>query len=448
MKKTLNLLLICVILFSLFAVTNASADGTPFSALGQVTDRYGNGVAGATVTMVDNNYKQVAKTKTDANGNFEFVSVSVETGTVKVLVSYTDDSGQVYQTLGEYSRWFNSIGQQFVNTTDTQLMTYPPPSYGYVSGAIQTGTGSGDRTLDGVVYVTDGEVTYYKQSSKTLGTSGFLFYLKPGTYTIYAQHEENGMIYESQRKQITVAGNFLTDVTPTIIVCPLNTPASNPDPATLPTSDHYNKVNGTVETKDGKPYAGATVTLYEQSDNGSTYLPDNKFITTTNNNGYFEFDYVGVTTDDGSSDIQSRKNIYVQVDYKDTAGVSQTVKSDNRQLYYPNMFIGVSGMEETARNVMFGDSKGIIYLPFAKSGWVSLTSDPTGAAVYVDNQPLAGSDGKQLTTPCTAYIDAGTHTIKLSLEGYVDSAGTIDMVANTQHQPEFMSLQRPVVPQS
>ena len=79
MKKTLNLLLICVILFSLFAVTNASADGTPFSAMGQVTDRYGNGVAGATVTMVDNNYKQVAKTKTDANGNFEFVSVSVET---------------------------------------------------------------------------------------------------------------------------------------------------------------------------------------------------------------------------------------------------------------------------------------------------------------------------------------------------------------------------------
>ena len=64
----------------------------------------------------------------------------------------------------------------------------------------------------------------------------------------------------------------------------------------------------------------------------------------------------------------------------------------------------------------------------------------------MDNQPLAGADGKQLTTPCTAYIDAGTHTVKLSLDGYVDAVGTIDMVANTQHQPEFMSLQRPVVP--
>ena len=269
MKKTLNLLLICVILFSLFAVANASADGTPFSAMGQVTDRYGNGVAGATVTMVDNNYKQVAKTKTDSNGNFEFVSISVETSTVKVLTTYTDDNGKTYTIPPEWSNWFPASGSIFVNSTYTKFPDYPPPSYGYVSGAIQTGTGTGDRTLDGVVYVTDGEVTYYKQSSKTQGSSGYLFYLKPGTYTIYAQHEENNMIYESQRKQITVTGNFLSQVTPTIIVCPTNTPASNPDPATLPTSNHYNKVNGTLETKDGKPYAGATVTLYEQSDNGS-----------------------------------------------------------------------------------------------------------------------------------------------------------------------------------
>ncbi len=446
MKKTLNLLLICVILLSLFAVSNAYADGTPFSAMGQVTDRYGNGVPGATVTLVDNNYKTVGKTKTDANGNFEFGSVSVETNLVKVLTTYQDDSGKTYTIPPEWSNWFTASGNVFVNGTYTKFPDYPPPSYGYVTGAIQTGTSSGDRTLDGVVYVTDGEVTYYKQASKTQGSSGFTFYLKPGTYTIYAQHEENNMIYESQRKQITVVGNFPDQVTPTIIVCPLNTPANSPDPPTLATSNHYNKVNGTVETKDGKPYEGATVTLYQQSDNGSAYLPKSGAVTTTNAQGYFEFDSVGVTTDDGSQDIQGRKNIYVQIDYKDSTDALQTMKSDNRQLYYPNMFIGVSGMEETARNVMFGDANGVIYLPFAKSGWVSLTSDPTGAAVYVDNQPLAGPDGKQLTTPCTAYIAAGSHTIKLSLEGYVDKSGTIDMVANTQHQPEFMSLDRPVVP--
>ena len=302
--------------------------------------------------MVDNNYKQVAKTKSDANGNFEFVSISVETSTVKVLTTYTDDSGKTYTVPPEWSNWFNAAGSIQVNSTYTKFSDYPPPSYGYVVGTIQTGTGSGALTLDGVVYVTDGEVTYYEQSSKT---SGYSFYLKPGTYTIYAQHEDNGMIYESQRKQITVVGNFLSQVSQNIIVCPINTPASNPDPATLPTSDHYNKVNGTVETKDGKPYAGATVTLYQQSDNGSGYLPDSKFVTTTNDKGYFEFDYVGVTTDDGTSDIQTRKNIYVQIDYKDSTGAIQTIKTDTRQLYYPNMFIGVSGMEETARNVMFGD---------------------------------------------------------------------------------------------
>lgn len=444
MKKTLNLLLICVLLFSLFAVANASADGTPFTAIGTVTDRYGNGVAGATVTMVDNNYKQIAKTKSDSNGNFEFVSVSVDTTTVKVLTTYTDDAGKTYTVPPEWSNWFNAAGNIQVNSTYTKFSDYPAPSYGYVSGSIQTSTGSGAMALDGVVYVTDGEVTYYKQATKS--SSGYLFYLKPGTYTIYAQHEQDGMIYESQRSQVTVTGNFISSAIQKVIVCPLNTPASNPDPATLPTSNHYNKVNGTLETKDGKPYAGATVTLYEQADNGSGYVAKSGFVTTTNDQGYFEFNSVGVTTDDGTSDIQTRKNIYVQIDYKDSSGATQTIKTDTRQLYYPNMFIGVSGMEETARNVMFGDSKGVIYLPYAKSGWVSLTSDPTGALVYVDGQPLAGSDGKQLTTPCTAYIDAGTHTIKLSLDGYVDKSGTIEMVANTQHQPEFMSLDRPVVP--
>jgi hypothetical protein len=322
-----------------------------------------------------------------------------------------------------------------------QAVSGLPPAYGYVTGSLQTGTSPSDRTLDGVVYVTDGEVTYYYSTN----TGSFLFYLKPGTYTIYGQHEENGMIYESQRKQITVAGNILTNVAPTIIVCPLNTPASNPDPATLPTETHHNKVNGTVETKDGKPYVGATVTLYQQSDNGSTYLPRSSFVTQTNDKGYFEFDSVDVTSDD-NNDVQTFKNIYVQIDYTDSTGQIQSVKSDTRKLYYPNMFIGVSGMEETARNIALGDNNGVIYLPFAMSGWVSLTSDPPGAAVYVDNQPMMGQDGKQLTTPCTAYIAAGTHTIKLSMDGYADKVGTIDMVANTQHTPVFMSMERPIVP--
>ena len=79
-------------------------------------------------------------------------------------------------------------------------------------------------------------------------------------------------------------------------------------------------------------------------------------------------------------------------------------------------------------------------------GWVSLTSDPVGAAVYVDNQPMMGQDGKQLATPCTFYIDSGNHTVKLSLDGYVDKVGVIDIQANTEHQPVFMSLDKPVVP--
>jgi len=87
----------------------------------------------------------------------------------------------------------------------------------------------------------------------------------------------------------------------------------------------------------------------------------------------------------------------------------------------------------------------ITYGQSANSGWVSLTSDPPGAAVYVDNQSMTGQDGRQLVTPCTVYIDPGQHVIKLSLKGYADGAGTIDMQANTQHAPMFMSLNKPVV---
>jgi len=100
------------------------------------------------------------------------------------------------------------------------------------------------------------------------------------------------------------------------------------------------------------------------------------------------------------------------------------------------------GMENAARSVTMPN----VVVSYAKGGWVSLSSVPTGANIYVDGQQLFGPDNKPLTTPCTAYIDAGTHTIKMSKDGYSDSTDTITMEANQQHPDFIMSMEKAVVP--
>ena len=60
-------------------VPQASADtgrGTReqrLDSLGTVTDRQGNPVAGANVTLIDDNFRALATTTTDAQGDFRFI---------------------------------------------------------------------------------------------------------------------------------------------------------------------------------------------------------------------------------------------------------------------------------------------------------------------------------------------------------------------------------------
>ena len=71
---------------------------TTFSAMGTVTDKNGNPVEGARVMLIDDNKKETAATRSDANGNFEFVSMVPTTKNFTVSVLFINDS-QSYKTV-------------------------------------------------------------------------------------------------------------------------------------------------------------------------------------------------------------------------------------------------------------------------------------------------------------------------------------------------------------
>jgi hypothetical protein len=444
-------LLISFILLSLTAVTGASAaGGTTFSISGKVTDRIGNPIPGADVTLIDWNYKVLRTMKTDDNGNFDFINVVADTDTCTVRISYTDSDGTKYEPPSYYIKWYPTKSMQHVLEEETVIPSYPPPIYGYIYGAIQTDTSSTGMFINGIVYLEslDNGIKYYMIADRTDGKGSYQFYAPTGPYMLYAQHWENGVAYQSTLKQVTIKPNAdVSEVLETRIILPLNYPTIDPDPSEMP-GHSYNKVNGTVVTKDGKPWPGATVTLLQKADNGTGFIPvrgsDSRPLTmVTDANGYYEFYGVSPTSDGGKS-IQAKKDVKVMVEYADLVGSRQTViaeSRDARPMYYPDMIMGY-GVENAARNVELP----AVTLPFAKGGWVRLTSVPSGAFIYVEDQQLFGPDNQPLITPCTAYIDPGNHKIKMVKDGYSDSVDYITMMENTEH-PEFtMSLQKALVP--
>lgn len=450
MKKFINLLLISIILLSITAVTGVNAAGTAFSIGGQVIDRYGDPLPGAEVTLIDSDYKTIRTKTTNQNGNFDFINVILDTDTCTVRVSYTDSDGTKYDMPTYYVKWYPTKSIQYIPSKETQIPNYPQPEYGYIYGAIQTGSDNSANFITGIVYLVslDNDVKYYQFADRTDGKGSYTFYVPAGPYMLYAQHWENGVVYESTHKQVTVSRNAdIANVLETRIILPLNSPSNNADPGVMP--EHYaNTVSGSVTTKDGKPVEGATVTLLQKADNGSVYNPmkglDGNIVkTVTDSNGNYTFTGVTPTTNDGKS-IQSKKDIKVKVDYTDLSGAAQTFtapNSDSRPLYYPDVILGY-GVETTARSVTMPS----VVVPFAKGGWVSLTSVPSGAYIYVDGQQLFGPNNQPLVTPCTAYIDPGTHQIRMSKDGYSDSTDSITMEANQQHPDFIMSMQKSVVP--
>lgn len=63
-------------------------------------------------------------------------------------------------------------------------------------------------------------------------------------------------------------------------------------------------------------------------------------------------------------------------------------------------------------------------------GTVHFTSDPSGARIYVDGIILTNPEGEALRTPATTRLLEGRRDFVLSVEGYEDASGYVDVMAN------------------
>jgi len=201
-------------------------------------------------------------------------------------------------------------------------------------------------------------------------------------------------------------------------------------------------VNGTVSYKDGKGVAGAAVSLWQISDDTSgTYYK--KGDTTTDYNGHYQFNDVKVTSNPPENkEIYAMKTFRVSATFTDPQG-NVYVKNQSFPLYHPNLLLGFAHSEQSARNLTAD-----LQFDYSTTGWIKIQTEQQGAKVFVDGQALIGPDGKQYTTPCTAYIEAGNnHRIKLSLSGYTDKEiYPVNIVANLETDSIICSLDKPMVP--
>jgi hypothetical protein len=318
---------------------------------GTAIDRHGNPIVGATVQLINDvtfgtSWQVIGTTTSDSNGYFEFIHVPTSSAVVKVIITVTEN-GKTYTNKGHINndyQWQDaSQGILKMPAIETQLTNYPSPDYGYLWGIMQQ-SGSNPRPLaNGVVYVMSGEQRYYAFTSDGVnGNRGaYSMKLPVGTYSVYGQYEENGILYQSPiQTGISVIGvDKELDANPLTISMPMSSPAPNPVPDRIP-GIFANTVNGTVMFQDGSGIPDVTVTLWQATDSGiGNFLK--KAEVTADSNGYYQFDDVKVTSDPpDNQEVYARKEFKVSTKVVDTQGISH-VQNYSFSLYHPNVILGI-----------------------------------------------------------------------------------------------------------
>ncbi|RPJ50769.1 MAG: carboxypeptidase regulatory-like domain-containing protein, partial [Methanobacteriota archaeon] len=386
MKKLLTLLFIISFIILPFCYAPQAIAATPLTVTGMVIDRHGNPIAGATVQLINDqffgaSYQSLGTTTTDSNGNFQFINVPSSSTLVKVIMTVTEN-GKTYTNknqLNDYS-WVDA-SQTIVKmpASETRLNNYPPPDYGYLWGIMQQ-EGSNPRPLaGGVVYVMSGEQKYYTFTNDGVnGIRGaYSMKLPVGTYSVYGQYLENGIIYQSKIiTNVNVIGvDKELDANPLAISMPMSSPAPNPIPAEIP-GIFTNTVNGTVMYQDGTGIPGITVSLWQSTDGGTSNLLK-KAEATTDSNGFYQFNDVKVTSDPPeNAEVYARKEFRVSATYTDPQGASH-IQNYSFALYNPNVILGIGQTEQSARN-MTADLK----MDYTTNGWIKITCEQNNAKVY------------------------------------------------------------------
>ncbi|CAJ37368.1 carboxypeptidase regulatory-like domain-containing protein [Methanocella arvoryzae] len=445
MKKVLALLLISFFVLQLIAAPNVYAASLPFTALGQVVDRHGKPVQGATVILYDGIYQEIGRTVSDESGAFGFSNVVANSPGCKVKVEFKD-SGTTYETSVVNTLWYpTDTGIVKFDIRDTTLEKYPPPEYGFIWGVMQQ-DGSSQRPLgNGVVYASSGDQKFYTFTDNSKNRGTFLMRLPVGHYKVWGQYMENGMIFQSSKildVDVIGATNYLDSLSTTVLI-PMSAAAQNPQPPEMPTQEQLNILSGYVTYKDGKPIPDQVVTLYQSTDDGmSGYLKVGE--ARTDQNGFYQFYGVQVTADAPDNGIvYGSKGFNITTMYTDKNG---QVYGDSKKitLYNPNFVTQDPSADHRARNPVVNFT-----IPYSTQGWVKInTINPeiTGIKLYVDDKLITDSEGKPVTLPYTAYIEPGSHKIKITAPGYDDWETPVNIVENTPTQDVFVGMTKSVVP--
>ena len=205
MRRILSLICAAMAAFLIVFIVPAFAAGQTFSVSGQVIDATGSPVAGANVTLIDNNFNVISLKTTNTEGRYDFINVNSSTDTVTVRVSL-EKNGKTYRVPSYYTRWYPAQGVYTIKNEETQFADYPEPTLGYVYGAIKSDDGMYAKFLTGDVYLTSIATgnQYHEYANNTDGTGSFYFHVPPGDYAIYAVHDENGKKTETSTQRITV----------------------------------------------------------------------------------------------------------------------------------------------------------------------------------------------------------------------------------------------------
>jgi hypothetical protein len=119
--------LIAFMAIAFFASPALADTGGINTVTGQVTDSTGATLPGATVSLVDGSYLEIARTISDSNGAFTFQNADDRgTGYVKVIVSYVQ-GGKAYNLTKMPATWY-SVNASLINISseETSLASYPP----------------------------------------------------------------------------------------------------------------------------------------------------------------------------------------------------------------------------------------------------------------------------------------------------------------------------------
>ena len=116
--------------------------------------------------------------------------------------------------------------------------------------------------------------------------------------------------------------------------------------------------------------------------------PDGRPVTAaTDDKGYYEFNGVAPTTDDGKA-IQTKKDIKAMAEYALTDNLTVSAVSDEKALYYPDMLTG-SGLQSDARNVVFSPIKMNVERGDVPDSTAPATAEPSSISVTLLVMALA-----------------------------------------------------------